>query len=223
MSVLINGLPAARNGDMGLAVWCGGYFPIFEVMTGSSHVFIGGSRAARQVMDVTYHCLPDPFGGKWGLGKLDIAMAVFGVGMSALGLAAAMEQESAADDRAEKAQVIASESASDDQAAADATICRRLSRRRRSRNGDCRRAACRRCRRDCDGLADGQRPRSRFPVRDDHDGQSECFDRRFPDAGLDDDSQRFGKNAQTADSPHSTENARRQIAAGDVRSDRASG
>ena len=120
MSVLINGLPAARNGDMGLAVWCGGYFPIFEVMTGSSHVFIGGSRAARQVMDVTYHCLPDPFGGKWGLGKLDIAMAVFGVGMSALGLAAAMEQESAADDRAEKAEVIASESASDDQAIADA-------------------------------------------------------------------------------------------------------
>ena len=120
MSVLINGLPAARNGDMGLAVWCGGYFPIFEVMTGSSHVFIGGSRAARQVMDVTYHCLPDPFGGKYGLGKLDVAMAVFGVGMSALGLAAAMEQADAADANAEKAQVIASESASDDQAIADA-------------------------------------------------------------------------------------------------------
>ncbi len=120
MSVLINGLPAARNGDMGLAVWCGGYFPIFEVMTGSSHVFIGGSRAARQVMDVTYHCLPDPFGGKYGLGKLDVAMAVFGVGMSALGLAAAMEQADAADANAEKAEVIASESASDDQAIADA-------------------------------------------------------------------------------------------------------
>ncbi len=120
MSVLINGLPAARNGDMGLAVWCGGYFPIFEVMTGSSHVFIGGSRAARQVMDMTYHCLPSPFGGKWGIGKLDIAMAVFGVGMSALNLAAAMEQSSAADANAEKAEVIASESASDDQAAADA-------------------------------------------------------------------------------------------------------
>lgn len=120
MSVLINGLPAARNGDMGLAVWCGGYFPIFEVMTGSSHVFIGGSRAARQVMDLTFHCLPDPFGGKWGLGKLDIAMAVFGVGMSALGLAAAMENQAAADDRAEKAEVIASESESDAQAAADA-------------------------------------------------------------------------------------------------------
>lgn len=120
MSVLINGLPAARNGDMGLAVWCGGYFPIFEVMTGSSHVFIGGSRAARQLMDVTFHCLPDPFGGKWGLGKLDIAMAVFGVGMSALGLAAAMEGEAAAEANAEKAEVIASESESDDQAAADA-------------------------------------------------------------------------------------------------------
>lgn len=120
MSVLINGQPAARNGDMGLAVWCGGYFPIFEVMTGSSHVFIGGSRAARQVMDITFHCLPDPFGGKWGLGKLDMAMAVFGVGMSALSVASAMENEAAADDKAEKAEVIASESESDDQAVADA-------------------------------------------------------------------------------------------------------
>lgn len=120
MSVLINGLPAARSGDMGLMVWCGGYFPIFEVMTGSSHVFIGGSRAARQVMDITFHCLPDPFGGKYGLGKLDVAMAIFGVGMSALGLAAAMEGEAAAEAKADKAEVIASESASDDQAIADA-------------------------------------------------------------------------------------------------------
>ena len=109
MSVLINGLPAARNGDMGLSVWCGGYFPIFEIMTGSSHVFIGGSRASRQVMDVTLHCLPDPFGGKWGLSKLDIAMAIFGVGMSALNAAAAVE-----------GAVVAEEKASDAQGTADA-------------------------------------------------------------------------------------------------------
>lgn len=104
MSVLINGLPSARNGDLGLAVWCGGYFPIFEIITGSSHVFMGGARAARQVMDVTLHCLPDPLGGKWGIGKLDIAMAVFGVGMSALSTAAAVEGAIVAQDVASDAQ-----------------------------------------------------------------------------------------------------------------------
>ena len=100
-SVLINGLPAARNGDMGLAVWCGGYFPIFELITGSSHVFIGGARASRCFMDITLHCLPDPLGGKWGIGKLDIAMAAFGAGMSTLNLAASMEQEAAASNAAD--------------------------------------------------------------------------------------------------------------------------
>ncbi|HQU84124.1 MAG TPA: DUF6531 domain-containing protein, partial [Pyrinomonadaceae bacterium] len=109
MSVLINGLPSARNGDLGLAVWCGGYFPIFEIITGSSHVFMGGARAARQVMDVTLHCLPDPLGGKWGIGKLDIAMAIFGVGMSALNTAAAVE-----------GAIVAEEVASDSQGTADA-------------------------------------------------------------------------------------------------------
>lgn len=109
MSVLINGLPSARNGDLGLAVWCGGYFPIFEIITGSSHVFMGGARAARQVMDVTLHCLPDPLGGKWGIGKLDIAMAVFGVGMSALNTAAAVE-----------GAIVAQEVASESQGTADA-------------------------------------------------------------------------------------------------------
>lgn len=96
MSVLINNLPAARNGDMGLAVWCGGYFPIFEIMAGSSHVFIGGARAARQLMDPTLHCLPDVLGGKptkamAAIGKLEVAGSLLGVGMSALNLAAAVE------------------------------------------------------------------------------------------------------------------------------------
>jgi len=104
MSVLINGLPSARLGDMGLSVWCGGYFPIFEIMTGSSHVFIGGARAARQVMDPTMHCLPDPFGGKWGIGKLDIAVAAFGLGMGALNVAAKMEAEDAAETKESEAQ-----------------------------------------------------------------------------------------------------------------------
>jgi RHS repeat-associated protein len=112
MGVLINGLPAARSGDYGLLVWCGGYFPIFEVQTGSSHVFFGGSRAARMLMDPTLHCLPDPFGSKWGIGKLDIAMGVFGIGMSALNVAVAVEKHDEA--------VEISEAASDGQGAADA-------------------------------------------------------------------------------------------------------
>ncbi|MEZ4454234.1 MAG: PAAR domain-containing protein [Nannocystaceae bacterium] len=57
VSVLIGGLPAARVGDLGLSPTCLGYFPQFEIFTGSSKVFIGGSRAAR-VLDLTMHCWP---------------------------------------------------------------------------------------------------------------------------------------------------------------------
>jgi len=55
VSVLINGLPAARAGDLGLAVTCGTFAPPFEIAVGSSSVFIGGSRAAR-MGDMTKHC-----------------------------------------------------------------------------------------------------------------------------------------------------------------------
>src|SRR5262245_30876646 len=68
-NVLINGLPAARSGDVGFAAWCGGYFPLFEVFTGSSNVFIGGARVARQFIDFTLHCTP--FFGK--LTKMGVA------------------------------------------------------------------------------------------------------------------------------------------------------
>src|SRR5262249_39589077 len=44
---LINGMPAARCGDMGLGIWCGGYFPMYEIFLGSSNVWIEGARAAR--------------------------------------------------------------------------------------------------------------------------------------------------------------------------------
>ena len=57
ISVLINGMPAARVGDIGFSPTCLGYFPEFEIFTGSSKVFIGGMRAARQI-DVTMHCWP---------------------------------------------------------------------------------------------------------------------------------------------------------------------
>lgn len=53
---LINGMPAARCGDMGLGVWCGGYFPMYEVFLGSSSVWIEGARAARMAIDITKHC-----------------------------------------------------------------------------------------------------------------------------------------------------------------------
>lgn len=55
--VLINGMPAARCGDLGLGIWCGGYFPLYEVFLGSSHVWIEGARASRMGVDITKHCI----------------------------------------------------------------------------------------------------------------------------------------------------------------------
>jgi uncharacterized Zn-binding protein involved in type VI secretion len=54
---LINGMPAARCGDFGLGVWCGGYFPMYEVFLGSSSVWIEGARAGRMLVDITKHCV----------------------------------------------------------------------------------------------------------------------------------------------------------------------
>ncbi len=53
--VLICSMPAARCGDIGLAITCGGFFPFFQIVTGSSNVFIGGNRAAR-MLDVCRVC-----------------------------------------------------------------------------------------------------------------------------------------------------------------------
>lgn len=53
--VLINNLPAARAGDIGYAPTCGGFFPYFQIKTGSSNTFIGGNRAARRG-DITIAC-----------------------------------------------------------------------------------------------------------------------------------------------------------------------
>jgi uncharacterized Zn-binding protein involved in type VI secretion len=54
---LINMMPAARCGDMGLGVWCGGYFPMYEVFLGSANVWIEGNRAGRVGVDMTKHCI----------------------------------------------------------------------------------------------------------------------------------------------------------------------
>ena len=55
--VVINNMPAARCGDMGLGIWCGGYFPMYEIFLGSSNVWIEGNRAARVGVDITKHCI----------------------------------------------------------------------------------------------------------------------------------------------------------------------
>ncbi|HKX29540.1 MAG TPA: hypothetical protein VJ302_17755 [Blastocatellia bacterium] len=57
VKTLINGLPAGRCGDLGIGIWCGGYFPLYEIFLGSSNVWIEGARAARLGVDLTKHCI----------------------------------------------------------------------------------------------------------------------------------------------------------------------
>lgn len=76
VNVLVNGIPAARAGDVGLAITCGSLCPPFEIMLGSSNVFIGGARAAR-LGDLTRVCNP-------------MTPMVFGVVMAAAGMAAGL-------------------------------------------------------------------------------------------------------------------------------------
>ena len=66
VTVLINGKPTARCGDYGINPTCCGVLPplsaLFQIVTGSSNVYIGGSRAARSGIDITMHCfnMPSP-------------------------------------------------------------------------------------------------------------------------------------------------------------------
>ena len=66
LTVLINSKPAARCGDYGLNPTCAGILPplsaLYQIVTGSSNVYIGGSRAARSGIDITMHCfnMPSP-------------------------------------------------------------------------------------------------------------------------------------------------------------------
>ena len=55
VKVLINSMPAARCGDIGLAPTCCGFTPFFQIKTGSSNTFIGGNRAAR-MLDICQAC-----------------------------------------------------------------------------------------------------------------------------------------------------------------------
>jgi uncharacterized Zn-binding protein involved in type VI secretion len=78
VQVLINSKPAARCGDFGLNPTCCGILPplsaMYEIMTGSSNVYIGGTRAARSGIDITLHCKS----GGGGAGKAGKAAGACG-------------------------------------------------------------------------------------------------------------------------------------------------
>lgn len=93
ITVMINGMPAARAGDIGIAVTCCSLAPPFEIFTGSSNVFIGGARAARMA-DITLHCNP-------------MAMGPFAIAMGGLGVAAGLAGAVAANDAFKAAQAAA--------------------------------------------------------------------------------------------------------------------
>lgn len=64
LTVLINSKPTARCGDYGLNPTCCGIVPplsaLYQIVTGSSNVYIGGARAARSGIDITMHCFNVP-------------------------------------------------------------------------------------------------------------------------------------------------------------------
>ena len=96
IKVLINGLPAARCGDIGMAVTCCGLVPAFEIKTGSSKVFIGGARAARAI-DYCVECAP-------GGGAMDaFAKVTMGLGMVASAAGIVADVQDAADTAADPA------------------------------------------------------------------------------------------------------------------------
>lgn len=84
VTVLIEGLPAARAGDLGVAASCCGVAPFFEIFTGSSNTFIGGTRAAR-VGDICRECQPAAAG--WAR-TVAAGMAIAAQAVAALGVAA---------------------------------------------------------------------------------------------------------------------------------------
>lgn len=54
---MIEGRPAARCGDMGASIFCGGLFPMYELFLGSSTVWVEGARQAREITDISKHCV----------------------------------------------------------------------------------------------------------------------------------------------------------------------
>lgn len=94
VQVLINGMPAARCGDLGLNPTCCGLPPMFEIFTGSSKVFIGGARAAR-MLDITFHCKPVPPAGAAARGTVSAARTAMQMAMKAVAVAGKVAQVAA--------------------------------------------------------------------------------------------------------------------------------
>lgn len=127
VKVLINGMPAARADDIGLAPTCCGIPPAwFKIKTGSSNVFIGGSRAARMT-DVCQACKNIPEPPKVSLSTIGKAADMAMKGMAAagkiaggLGIAADVAEAAVADDAAMAAAKALSAAMNAAQMAADA-------------------------------------------------------------------------------------------------------
>lgn len=131
LKTLINGMPAARVDDIGLAPTCFGIPPAwFKIKTGSSNTFIGGVRAAR-LGDICKACPTIPeapsisAGAVLGaIGKVAAVaskgLAVLGVVAGALGIAADLAETATADSEAEAANKAADAALSSAQMAADA-------------------------------------------------------------------------------------------------------
>jgi uncharacterized Zn-binding protein involved in type VI secretion len=131
LQVLVGGLPAARVGDLGLAPTCGGFAPFFTVFMGSSKVFFGGTRAARQ-SDMCTACTPSTAGVARGLAKAmevagkTVAMASIAASATdAVHAAQAADEAASPHDAAEQAAAAAANAvnaaAASAQMAADAT------------------------------------------------------------------------------------------------------
>jgi uncharacterized Zn-binding protein involved in type VI secretion len=90
LQVTMGGLPAARAGDIGLAMSCCGLVPLFSITTGSSKVFVGGMRAAR-ASDIAQACAP----GTPGMQAM--ATVMLGLGVIAQGAGAVADAQESAD------------------------------------------------------------------------------------------------------------------------------
>jgi uncharacterized Zn-binding protein involved in type VI secretion len=115
VQVLIAGMPAARAGDLGMALTCCGTAPIFTVRTGSSSVFIGGMRAARQ-FDMCSACIPNPDPSRTMAQAMKAAAAAQGIAMIAVaadGIDAAQGSGAAAEAAAIAAGMGAAQAAAD--------------------------------------------------------------------------------------------------------------
>jgi uncharacterized Zn-binding protein involved in type VI secretion len=94
VKVLVGGLPAARAGDIVMPITCCSLVPGAATFTGSSKVFFGGTRAARQ-LDMVNACMRDAGGPVRGVAA---AMMAAGQAVALTGVVAdAIEAESAAD------------------------------------------------------------------------------------------------------------------------------